>query len=178
MKKKISVFQIVISVILALVLLLGGAILFINPDPKPVKKSVIVAEKTETQSKPVFRKDGELSFVKKGKGELISKINIEVADDEPERERGLMYRESMAENEGMLFMMMVEETQSFWMKNTIIPLDILYVNAEREIVSIHKNTTPRSLDQIISAKPASFVVEVNAGYTDKYGIETGDRILF
>ena len=79
---------------------------------------------------------------------------------------------------GMLFMMGTEEMQAFWMKNTIIPLDILYADSERRIVSIHKNTTPYSLDQIQSDKPALYVVEVNAGYTDRQGIVIGDFISF
>jgi uncharacterized membrane protein (UPF0127 family) len=89
-----------------------------------------------------------------------------------------MYRDSMAENVGMLFLMGIEELQAFWMKNTILPLDIMFVDSERRIVSIHRNCKPYSLDQIPSGKPAIFVVEVNAGYTEKYGIKVGDLISF
>ena len=89
-----------------------------------------------------------------------------------------MYRDTMAENNGMLFLMETEEPQTFWMKNTIISLDIIYVDSNKRIVSISRNCKPYSLDQIPSAKPALYVVEVIAGYTAKYGIKTGDMISF
>jgi len=129
-------------------------------------------------AKPVFRKDGELRFLSSKSNMVLSEIEIELADNDAEREQGLMYRDSMAENAGMLFLMGTEEIQSFWMKNTIISLDILYVNNDRRIVSIHKNCEPFSLEPISSEQPASFVVEVIAGYTDKHGIKVGDLISF
>jgi hypothetical protein len=89
-----------------------------------------------------------------------------------------MYRDTMPENAGMLFFMETEEIQSFWMKNTILSLDIIFVNSDKHIVSIHQNCKPYSLDQIISEKPALYVVEVNAGYTNRNGIKTGDQIVF
>jgi len=110
--------------------------------------------------------------------ETIATIDIEVADDDAEREQGLMYRDSMPENAGMLFLMGTEELQAFWMKNTIIPLDIMFVNSERRIVSINRNCKPYSLDQVPSGKPAIFVVEVNGGYAEKLGLKVGDLISF
>lgn len=154
-------------------------LLFVNPDSKPARKpEVSVIEQPAENSKPSFRKDGELRFLKRKSNEEIARINIEVADNEAEKEQGLMYRESMAEDNGMLFLMGTEEIQTFWMKNTIISLDILYVDSERRIISIHENCTPYSLDHIPSLKPALYVVEVNAGYTAKHGIKVGDLISF
>ncbi len=78
----------------------------------------------------------------------------------------------------MLFIMDREEIQSFWMLNTYISLDILFVDAEKRIVTIRPDTTPQSLDSVASDKPALYVVEVNAGFCKKHGISTGDRIEF
>jgi uncharacterized membrane protein (UPF0127 family) len=87
-----------------------------------------------------------------------------------------MFRENMKEEEGMLFLFPAEEYQSFYMKNTIMPLDIIFVNAKKQIVKIHKNTTPYSEASLPSMKPSIYVVEVIAGFTDKYKIQEGDII--
>jgi len=179
MKKKFSVYNIMVATILILIIVIASLILFVNPVRKTVHKPVdAVNEQPVTPPKPVFRKDGELRFISQKSKNVITTIDIEVADDDAEREQGLMYRDTMAENAGMLFLMGTEEPQAFWMKNTILPLDIMFADTDRQIVSIHKNCTPYSLDQIPSGKPALYVVEVNAGYTGKHGIRVGDMISF
>lgn len=179
MKKKLSVYNVTIAAILILILIIGSLIVFVNPTPKRTQKlNNIINEQPAATAKPVFRKDGELRFIDGKTNKEIKTINIEVADDDAEREQGLMYRDTMEENDGMLFLMETEEPQSFWMKNTIISLDILYADTDKRIVSIHKNCKPYSLDQITSAKPAIYVVEVNAGYTSKNNIKVGDVISF
>ena len=127
-------------------------------------------------STPVFTKEGEVVFI--SGGAAIKKIDVEVADNEAERNQGLMYRPYMPDSVGMLFIFEQSEPQSFWMKNTIIPLDILYVNENKEIVYIHKNTTPYSEQSLPSYENAKYVVEVNGGFTDRYGIKVGDSISF
>jgi hypothetical protein len=124
-----------------------------------------------------FQKEGELVFTS-SRGESISKIDIEIADDDQQRELGLMMRRSMKEDNGMLFIFPYETYQAFWMKNTIIPLDILYVNSQNEIVKIYKNTEPYSEKSLPSGKASIYVVEVNGGYTEKYGIKEGDKIVW
>ena len=178
MKQKLSVYNLAIIVILLLIILIGSLVLFVNPNKKPTRKPVTAVEQPSAPAKPVFRKDGELRFLDAKTSQVISTIDIEVAATDASREQGLMYRDTMVESSGMLFLMGTEEMQAFWMKNTIISLDIIYVDSERRIVSIHKNCTPYSLDQIQSAAPALYVVEVIAGYTDKYKIEVGDRVSF
>lgn len=179
MKQKLSIYNIVIAIILILILIIGSLIIFVNPTPKRVHKTNgLENEKPAAPSKPVFRKDGELHFLDGKTDKVITTIEIEVADDNAEREQGLMYRDTMAENAGMLFLMETEEPQAFWMKNTIISLDIIYADADRRIVSIHKNCKPYSLEQIASIKPALYVVEVNSGYTSKHAIKPGDIITF
>ncbi|MFA3783746.1 DUF192 domain-containing protein [Melioribacteraceae bacterium 4301-Me] len=124
-----------------------------------------------------FHKDGELSFLD-AKGTLISKIDIEIADTDEKRELGLMYRDKMEENRGMLFIFPQETYQSFWMKNTIIPLDMIFINANKEIIKIQKNTIPYSEQSYSSEKPAKYVIEVNAGYCDRHGIKEGNKITW
>lgn len=126
----------------------------------------------------VFKKEGVLSFISKEKGDTVSTIAIEIAESDDERARGLMDRKSMADSLGMLFIFPAPEEQSFWMKNTYISLDILYVDENFEIVSIQKYATPLSEESLPSFKKAQYVVEVNAGYVDKKKIKYGDKIAF
>ena len=121
----------------------------------------------------LFKKQGELTFYL-SKVEKV--IEIEVADTPIKREIGLMFRSTMKSNQGMLFLMETEETQSFWMQNTYLSLDILYVNRHKEVIDIYPNTTPFSTVSLPSAIPALYVVEVNAGFCEKYKIGIGTRI--
>ena len=122
-----------------------------------------------------FTKNGELTFIS-AKNTFIATIDIEVADTPEKRTMGMMYRNSLGENQGMLFVFSQEDYQSFWMKNTAVPLDMIFVNAKNEVVTIHENTTPYSPQSYSSTKPAQFVVEVNAGFVAEHGITVGDRI--
>ncbi len=124
-----------------------------------------------------FVKEGELLFTD-AQSKFITKIDIEIADDDDQRQTGLMFRNKMEEDQGMLFVFPIEAPQAFWMVNTILPLDIIYVNSKMEIVKIYKNTEPYSEKSLPSIKPALYVVEVNAGYCNKYGIKEGDKIVW
>ncbi len=179
MKRKISIYNIIIATILILIIIIGSMVVFVNPSKKPLRKfAEAFNEQPAVPPKPVFRKDGELRFIESKTSKVIAAIDIEVADNDAEREQGLMYRDAMAENNGMLFLMETLEPQSFWMKNTIISLDILYVDSDMRIVSIHPNCKPYSLTPIESGKPALYVVEVIAGYAAKHGLKEGDIISF
>ena len=123
-----------------------------------------------------FKKEGELKFIDSKTDKLLSKIDIEVAQTPDQEQQGLMYRHSMADSLGMLFVFDVEEQQSFWMKNTYISLDIIYVNANKEIVSIAANCKTLSEDAIPSNGKAKYVVEVNGGYAAQKGLKAGDKI--
>ncbi|MCF8412490.1 MAG: DUF192 domain-containing protein [Melioribacteraceae bacterium] len=124
-----------------------------------------------------FQKEGELTF-SSAENEFINKIDIEIADTPEQRQVGLMYRVKMREDRGMLFIFDDERPQSFWMRNTEISLDILFVNKDMEIVRIHKNTQPFTETSYPSVRPALYVVEVNAGYTDRNNIKEGDKIVW
>jgi uncharacterized membrane protein (UPF0127 family) len=134
-------------------------------------------DSTSLKTEPVFKKQGELVF-KKVDGEEIRKIDIEVADDDIKRAQGLMYRTTMTESQGMLFIFDEEEEQGFWMSNTRLSLDIMYANSEGEIVKIYRSATPYSEETLPSEFPAMYVVETLAGFCQKYGITEGNIIEY
>lgn len=142
---------------------------------EPISKELENA--TSNKMTYIFQKDGELVF-STADDKTLQKIDIELADNEEKREIGLMMRRTMAENQGMLFLFETEQPQAFWMRNTILPLDIIYVNSKLEIVTIIKNAKPFDDTSLPSIKPAQYVVEVNAGFCDKYGIKEGDKIVW
>lgn len=125
-----------------------------------------------------FNKQGELYFIDAEQGDTLSSIEIEIADDEQSRAQGLMYRKSLPQNAGMLFVQDREEMQSFWMKNTYIPLDMVFANSEKKIVTIRANAAPLEEWSYSSSLPSLYVVEVNAGYCAAKGISEGDEIEF
>jgi uncharacterized protein len=108
-----------------------------------------------------------------GGGEV--EVRVEIADDASERARGLMYRTALAENRGMLFVFPNEERLSFWMKNTLIPLSVAFMDSERRIVDI-QDMKPLDDDppSYVSAEPARYALEVNQGFFEERGIEVGD----
>ena len=105
-------------------------------------------------------------------------LRVEVADTLEKQERGLMFRQSMPENEGMLFVYKEPQEMSFWMRNTFIPLDIVFVGADGIILNIHQ---ARPLDESVlypSAGSAKYVIETNQGWFSRHGIRPGDRVTF
>jgi uncharacterized protein len=102
-------------------------------------------------------------------------VRVEIADDTPEQMRGLMYRTALAEDRGMLFVFDEEQELSFWMKNTLIPLSIAFVDSEGRIVDI-QDMKPLDDDppHYVSAEPARYALEVNRGFFEERGIKVGD----
>ena len=137
----------------------------------------MILGKTVQKKEYIFKKEGELVFTD-SLGNAKVKIDIEIADTYYDQQLGLMFRTEMDEKQGMLFKFPEEKFQSFWMRNTNLSLDMIFVNAKREIVTIHKSTTPVSDTSYPSSKPAQFVVEVIAGFTDKYDIKEGDKVTW
>ncbi len=125
---------------------------------------------------PEFVREGTLAFVRGA--DTLATIAIEIADTDSARTRGLMERTSLPEMSGMLFVFERAEPQSFWMSNTPLSLDILFVGADSQIVRVAKYTTPYSTEMIRSEAPAQFVVEVPAGFADRYGIVVGGQIIW
>ncbi len=123
----------------------------------------------------MFHKEGELTFADSLNNQK-TKIDIEIADTDYDRQLGLMKRVSMEEKQGMLFIFPDDAMQSFWMRNTLISLDMIFINSNKQIVTIHKNTKVLSDQSYPSTAPARYVLEVNAGFTDKHKINVGDKI--
>lgn len=122
-----------------------------------------------------FTKEGTLTFVQPD-GSPIKTIDIEIAETEEERARGLMFRRSMGYDRGMLFIFEEPDKDGFWMKNTPMPLDIVFVAPDSQIVSIAKRTTPFSEESIQPHALKQFVVEVRAGFADRFGLTDSTRI--
>ncbi|WP_025742712.1 DUF192 domain-containing protein [Aquimarina pacifica] len=128
----------------------------------------------------VFTKEGELSIFGKSNSEfnIITELDIELADDEYQIQTGLMYRESMLDNQGMLFVFPEEAQRSFYMKNTEFSLDIIFIDGQKKVVSIQKNAKPFDETSLPSLEPAQFVLEVNASLTEVWNLKVGDSISF
>lgn len=108
------------------------------------------------------------------------RFTVEVADDDASRARGLMFRDRLEPGTGMLFIHDAEEPQAFWMKNTRIPLDILYFDAQRRLVSASRRTPPcvrgDRCPVYPSTGPALYTLELNAGEADRLGVQAGDEL--
>ncbi len=158
-----------------LLLIIGGIILYsLSTEDKETEYKNSSAKLYE----PSFQKEGELVFRNSVNQEIIKKIDIEIADNYSKRMRGLMYRRSMQDNQGMLFIFEKAGPLYMWMKNTYISLDIIFINENYEIVSIQKYTKPLSTQALPSYKDAVYVVEVIAGFCEKYQVKEGDKISF
>ncbi len=129
------------------------------------------------QTEIPFRVDGRLAFLGFG-GDTLATIDVEIAEDDQARSRGLMGRRGLPQRSGMLFIMDAADTTGFWMRNTPLPLDIIFVGADSQVVSIAKRTTPYSNATIWPAGPKKYVVEVRAGFTDRIGIDDSTRITW
>ena len=118
-----------------------------------------------------IRKDGTLDFVHPD-GSIKASIAIEIADTPETQMKGLMGRSAPDDSCGMLFVFERIEPQKFWMKNTRVPLDIIFIGGDRCIVNIVESTTPMSNQRYKSSGPVKYVVEVRAGFAKRYQLDT------
>jgi uncharacterized protein len=105
-------------------------------------------------------------------------VRVEVVDTPEARARGLMYRRDLAPNAGMLFIFPSETPQQFWMKNTPLPLDMVFIGQDQHIVGIVADTRPFTTTPLGVAAPSQYVLEVHAGFCARHGIDTGARVDF
>jgi hypothetical protein len=123
-------------------------------------------------------------FRKEKQNQVCFKNNcflVELARTSEERNRGLMFREKLEQNRGMLFIFEEESIYFFWMKNTLIPLDIIWINKNREVVLINENTQPCQENLCPSINPekaAKYVLEIKAGISQKINLRVGDTLEF
>ena len=105
-------------------------------------------------------------------------LRVEVADTPAKRELGLQYRRELGDGQGMLFLFPVEGSQSFWMKNTPLPLDIIFIGGDLKIVGIVHQAVPFSTNSLSASAPSRFVLEINGGLSRRLGIEVGNSVRF
>jgi uncharacterized membrane protein (UPF0127 family) len=103
-------------------------------------------------------------------------FNVEIADTNEKRNRGLMFRDHLAADAGMLFDYHQEQLASFWMQNTLIPLDMIFIGADGVVKTIHVNAQPMDTTSIPSQVPVRFVLEVAGGRSVEIGLKPGDRM--
>lgn len=106
----------------------------------------------------------------------VHKFRVEVAATPEEQERGLMFRESLPEDGGMIFPFPTPRVASFWMRNTLIPLDMIFIRADGSIARIAAETTPHSLEPVTAGEPVTAVLEVAGGKSAKLGISEDDTV--
>jgi uncharacterized membrane protein (UPF0127 family) len=124
-----------------------------------------------------FTKEAELIFY--NVSDTIVNIDIEIAESDYEQQTGLMHRSEMEMNQGMLFIYEDERPRpNFYMKNTKIPLDLIYINANKQVVEIKKNAKPLDETPIGAEQPAQYVLEVNAGFANQHNINTDLYVNF
>jgi len=108
-------------------------------------------------------------------------FNVKLAITEQERQKGLMFVQSLNENEGMLFIFQEEGIHPFWMKNTLIPLDMLWISKDKEIVYISKDNQPcdnkEICNNIVPSASSIYTLEINAGLTERYNLSVGDKVV-
>ncbi|SMC78756.1 DUF192 domain-containing protein [Moheibacter sediminis] len=145
------------------------------------KKDAAVSDGANEVVEIPFKKEGELEFIN-AKGEAFKKIDIEIAETNNERARGLMDRSKMEENNGMIFIFGDDEIRphTFYMKNTRIPLDIMYFSKDSVLINIARNAQPGADSEqgggtvAGAASDSKFVVEINGGLADVWGIKEGE----
>jgi len=133
---------------------------------------------TEIISDPSYIQDKTTISIQSDNSEIL--IEVEIADEFQEIIKGLMFRENLDWNNGMLFVYEREKKQSFWMKNTLIPLDMLFIDADFRIIDIKENVQPcikEPCPNYTSKMPAKYVLEVNAGFAMKNEIKIGDLVI-
>jgi len=161
--------KIILVVLISIIL---GIISFLVYDRfffKPAKE----VEITEINSPQVIFYDNQ--------DELIANFEVELAQTPEEQQKGLMYREFLDKDKGMLFIYSQERLLPFWMKNTLIPLDIIYIGADKKIVNIITNAQPCQKDPCpayASLEPAQYVLEINGGLAESLGIKEGMEANF
>ena len=133
-----------------------------TPPSEPVESNVNIP----------FRSDGTLTFSRDG--EILRTVAIEIAEDDSSKNRGLMQRDGLPDDSGMLFLFPTEAEQGFWMGNTRIALDFVWIRSSGEVHSMTKYIQPMRTETVPSNGPVQYVLELEAGYLDSMGLIEGD----
>jgi len=146
-----------------------------------ISLNITSCKKSNKDVKPVevtFKKEGELTLYKAQSDSIITKLDIEIADTDYDVQTGLMYRNSMLDDRGMLFVFPTMQQRYFYMRNTKFPIDLIFIDNNKFIVSFQENAKPFDESSLPSEVPAQYVLEVNAGLSEKWLLEIGDRIEY
>ncbi len=122
----------------------------------------------ETQTVKIFSQDET----------LLATFEVEIADEPSETAQGLMYRQELDPDKGMLFIFSELRESPFWMKNTLIPLDIIFISSDKKIISIVHNATPQTTTPRYAEGPYQYVLEINGGLSQELNIVPGSRVDF
>lgn len=134
------------------------------------------AQPTTTATVPL--EPAEIRVRLRSEDGTVAEVRAEVADKREELSQGLMHRRSLPQDQGMLFVFPREGNYAFWMKNTLIPLDMIFINEARQIVGVVENAQPHTTEPRAVAAPSRFVLEVNAGWVKRHRVAVGDRVEF
>ncbi len=135
------------------------------------------SDKTKLTPKEKYKLEARVNFISSNGKDTLSVLWVEVADTPYEHSKGLMYRFNMPDTVGMLFIYPDSQERSYWMQNTRMSLDIIYIDNKMRIISVYEFTIPFSEDGLPSNGPSKYVIETNAGYIEENGIEPGGYIL-
>ena len=124
--------------------------------------------------RPTYRK--AVVHVQAEDGE--QRLDVEVAENDPQRMHGLMFTESLLDTQGMIFVFQESSVHWFWMKNTLIPLDMVFIGDDRKVVGVHENATPLSLARMGVNAASRYVLEVNSGWCRRHGVKAGTQLRF
>lgn len=133
------------------------------------------SESSKAATPPASETDASVVF-RGSDGDVV--VSVEIADTDKERAHGLMNRSELAPDHGMIFIFPNERVQTFWMKNTLIPLDMVFVDRDRRIVGIVESAEPETLTERSVGVPSTYVIEVNGGFMREHGIPTGSVVRF
>ena len=161
----------VVVAILGLLIPVIGPWIGLGSAPKPKQRNVT------TDFEPQFTEEGFGAFVTEN-GDTLAAFRLELAESTAETTQGMMFRRSVPESTGMLFIMPEERFQSFWMRNTYVPLDIIYLSSEGRVVSIQANAQPLNETPLPSDGPAKYVLEIAGGQSAALGIKPGIQWLW
>ena len=128
-------------------------------------------------SQPIYSSTCDMSFLTIEFKDAKAEMKVELADSYLERKKGLMFRKKLDLNSGMLFIYEEPQQLGFWMKNTLVPLDIAFANKKGKVMRVVHDTEPLSLNIINSGENIQYVLEVNAGYSEQFNLYVGSQLI-
>ncbi len=131
-----------------------------------------------TATTAISLQSGETRVRVHASGGKAAEVVAEIADDREERSQGLMHRENLPQDRGMLFVYELEGDYAFWMKNTLIPLDMIFIDKARRVVGIVESAQPHTTEPRRVGTPSRYILEVNGGWAEEHQVAIGDRVDF